>query len=41
MVWMGFEPTAPRVGGRPADHYTRLAALLELSEVLVSFSVYK
>ena len=35
MVWKGFEPTAPRVGGRPADHYTRLAALLELGEVLV------
>ena len=41
MVWMGFEPTAPRVGSRPADHYARLAALPEMGEVLVSFSVYK
>ena len=41
MVWVGFEPTTPRVRVRPANHYTRLAALLELGELLVSFSVYK
>ena len=41
MVWVEFEPTTPRTGGRSADHYTRLAALLVLGEVLMSFSVYK
>ena len=41
MAWVGFESTTPRAGGRPANHYTRQAALLKLGEVLVSFSVYK
>ena len=41
MVWVRFKPTTLMVESRPADHYTRLTALLELGKVVVSFSVYK